>query len=439
MLNNYPRIIIKLFNRRIYYTQNDFVEIEQTNFPLDHHVVYNGRENFYSVDIIEIEGFLNNIKLKFISPQLINYESFFNQSKERDFEDVSFNAIEIDGLEVFEYKSPPRYSSGFSNSNRGNIKINSNPKTTNFTSYESIKAKKVYLKPEVIPVEVPITVFEEEFKYYFKDATFENGFVTIEKNFPFVNRKIALRIYNPFIVSEYNYIKNYFAKILGDKRFTVKTIIKLKGGELINETTTSKEIEKINESIINQIKEERTEKVIKIMQNESTDEKSTYSVDELLASINNDKGGNIFNQDGEDIIKTLLKLKGIRSAKQFQYLGGLKHNVERNVQFTLKPNFGFLFYVKGENMYHFCWELLESHATYIWSFDKSYLYEKQLSRINQTLFFIQKEGRNKYKKLRKEDCFDGDIIFNSIIHKSKTSAFKDSFPEWKNRINEILV
>ncbi len=68
-----------------------------------------------------------------------------------------------------------------------------------------------------------------------------------------------------------------------------------------------------------------------------------------------------------DILSLLAKQKHIRNQKQLDYLASVKQSADHVIRFSLKPLFGFIFCVSGQDMNHFCWELLNSNATYIWS------------------------------------------------------------------------
>ena len=81
---------------------------------------------------------------------------------------------------------------------------------------------------------------------------------------------------------------------------------------------------------------------------------------------------------------TLIESESPRNVKQLVYLSGKKHERTQKIRFTLNPLFGFIFFISGKNKNHICWELLNSHATYIWSFNKELSIESQieLSELN---------------------------------------------------------
>ncbi len=144
--------------------------------------------------------------------------------------------------------------------------------------------------------------------------------------------------------------------------------------------------------------------------------------------------GNTLKISEQSLLKDILELKGIRNRKQLEYLAGKLHSKDEPIRFTLNPNFGFLFWVKGEKMHHFIWELLNSHATYMWSIDKDRFGKKKLlEKIDEIINFIRNNGRTQYLNNSEGD----DFIFSRIIHDG--SALKDSFPKWRVRVNEKIV
>ena len=86
-------------------------------------------------------------------------------------------------------------------------------------------------------------------------------------------------------------------------------------------------------------------------------------------------------------------------------------------------------------MHHFIWELLDSHATYIWSMphtpfrEASQNIENEISSINQI-------GRSQYKAHFQNRP---DLFFNTVIHKKANSSYEDYFPRWRHIVESLLV
>lgn len=294
---------------------------------------------------------------------------------------------------------------------------------------------------ETKPKEPLIETVTETAKIYFKDADFNLGFVAFTYNSRQLNETFNLKIENHYILTEFNAIKSYFPKVLGNKKqFSIKIVFTLTDKVITDIVTTSLEIESINENILESIKRERVARLTSTPLRNSVD-KSLFMSDDIFDSFDDNlKDGNVFNQTEEDILNFLIETRNVRNAKHLQFLSGSKHSTKQKLRFTLKPLFGFLFFIEGEVKNHFCWELLNSHATYLWSFDKIETDTKfQLKRVEQTINIIRDIGRETYKRDFKSNKINSDLSFCTIEHIDINSASKESFVEWQHRLKERLV
>lgn len=292
-----------------------------------------------------------------------------------------------------------------------------------------------------IPREPLIETVTETAKIYFNDADFNLGFVAFAYNSKELGQQFNLKIENHFILEEFNAVKSYFPKAFGGKKqFSINIIFTLRDKIVTDIVTTSLEIDGINETIIDSIKRERIAKLTTTPILKQID-KSLFTSDEIFDNFDDNlKDGNIFNQSEEDILNFLIEIKQVRNAKHLQYLSGSKHSTKQKLRFTLKPLFGFLFFIEGDTKNHFCWELLESHATYLWSFDKIESDIKfQYKRIEETINIIKDMGREAYKNAFRSHTIDHDLDFCTIEHSNINSGLKESFVEWQYRLKERLV
>ena len=121
------------------------------------------------------------------------------------------------------------------------------------------------------------------------------------------------------------------------------------------------------------------------------------------------------------------------------YLSGKKQSENYPIRYTLHPHFGFLFLVEGIENNHFIWELLNSNATYIWTFERHSDIELQFKRIENIINVIRACGREKYKSAYINGGQDNDLVFRVIKHEHIGSDIIDEFPKWKDRLNEQLT
>jgi hypothetical protein len=123
-----------------------------------------------------------------------------------------------------------------------------------------------------------------------------------------------------------------------------------------------------------------------------------------------------------------------------QYLAGLKQDAHYQVHITLQPGFGCVFLIQGATKNHFCWELLNSHATYLWTFDKrADFLPDALAKLERIIQVIRDHGRERYKQAYRDTAFDDIFVFQQIIHRKSDSQVVDPFPFWRQRLEEKLI
>ena len=205
-------------------------------------------------------------------------------------------------------------------------------------------------------------------------------------------------------------------------------------------TAISPQIAMIDAQLIDGIRHQRTIALTKPSRISETD-KSLFTADEIFGEIKTDDiEGNVFCQNEQDILSFLLDNNKTRNGKQLEYLSGNKQADNSKIRFTLHPKFGFLFFIEGKEHNHFVWELLNSHATYIWSIDK---FEKEIDyqykRVEESINTIRGIGRERYKQEYRKNNHDHDLLFYIIKHKDVTSNDVDGFEDWKRKLNEKIT
>lgn len=426
--------LIKISKDRIFYTQKDFVALADTNFPKSAGFgVF--EEIFWEVNLIKFDKKSKHLEVNITDYHPEDQLAFDKQTSQAEIKSIQFQCLDLDQLRPFLNRYVPQDFEPFSKENAVAIEVESpgeHPgKMEKTEKMPTEQAGKISSEP---------VHFQENFNYYYKDALFNLGFVEIQKKFDFIENPLSFKIYNSEILPEFNYIKSYFPKVFhGKKQFRVEVWIEMAGDQITRTQATSREISSINESLIDSIKRLRTLQIPSATIKQEVD-KSLFTPDEIF-SHNEDDGldGNVFQQDGKDILDTFLHLKDIRNKKQLEYIAGYKHSPSEKIRFTLNPIFGFLFFIEGETMNHYCWELLNSHATYLWSFEKTDQPEKQLRRIESSINIIRDMGRKEYKNAYRQNLLDTDVNFSVINHRHASSPLKESFVYWKQRFKECLV
>ena len=89
----------------------------------------------------------------------------------------------------------------------------------------------------------------------------------------------------------------------------------------------------------------------------------------------------------------------------------------------------------GREANHFILELLDSHATYVWSIPKYWeSMENQYRAVEKEIAAIGQIGRSQYRRTLH---FEHEFWY--VVHEAAESGLVDGFPRWKNRVLEGIV
>jgi hypothetical protein len=291
----------------------------------------------------------------------------------------------------------------------------------------------------VRPKEKSINSFSVDFQIKFTKATFINGAVKFTKFIKEAGTQIDFEIKNPYIRSEFDNIKFWFAKKLNTGKFSVSGTISLIDQRVTEVIISSPEIDMITPNIIESVKIDRTIALTKPPKSIDPN-KSIYSIEEIFKLIDPSiEEWNIFYQTETGIVESLTHMYDVRNKMQLKYLSQHLQTLNSKIHYTLSPLFGFLFLCEKSNKYHFIWELLKSHATYIWSIEitneniKSY-YSKIEKNINE----VKLIGRDQYKKIYTNRILSSGFTFKVIDHYDININLDNGFIKWKLKLEEII-
>jgi len=299
-------------------------------------------------------------------------------------------------------------------------------------------------RPEIESYNVPKGPFIEHlninFSVKFQEATFINGSVKFKKYIKKIATEIDFRIENNCLLEEFDNIKLWFSKKLKTKKFNVSCKITLVDRKFSQAIASSPEIEMITPNIIESIKYDRTIALTKPPKTDNP-EKSIYNTEDLFQLIDPEyRDGNVFNQSGPEIIKSLTQTEFVRNRKPLEYLSDVKQTINSKIHYTLNPLFGFIFLNETNLKYHFIWELLQSHATYIWSIDKENRELNSLyTKIEEIINVIKIIGREEYKKTYSTKNLGYEFTFKAVDHHDITINPDDGFKQWKRKLDELLA
>lgn len=433
-------ILLKIKNDKIWFNETDFIDIKQTDIPIEHLSFTSSREIFWKVEMKKFDKNSNKLFIEIKHYNCNDLSTFLSQKLKKEIKYLEFGKFNWKYLEPL-LSSYQRIK--LINQLTNSEDIPYKQKTTKEATFNNTETKShSNYNPEFITINrEPITVkLEEEFAIDFNDSVFMLGYVKFSKHIKWLNQTLDFKIENENILTEFDNIKYWFSKKLKIKKFIVKAYFTLIDNQLTEFSATSKDIDNIDQNLIEGVKVQRTLEITKSIRPQEID-KGLFTADDLFSLDNkNDLEGNVFKQTEKDILEMLVEKCNVRNKRELTYLSGSKQSLNYRIRFTNHPNFGFIFTTEGELNNHFIWELLNSHATYIWTIEKGRKeIELQYKRLETTINTILECGREKYKRAYKTTNQDNDLILNVIYHKDKGSQLIDEFPKWKHRINELIT
>jgi len=283
-----------------------------------------------------------------------------------------------------------------------------------------------------------ITSIPEEFWINFEDAKFMAGQIIFTKHIKQLNKSFEFKISNEHLLPAFENIKGWFSKKLKTKKFYVKAAFTLINGTVDNYTAESDEIKMINKDFIDSIKLIRTISICE--RPRLTTNKALFTKDEIFSVLSEDGlEENIFNQTEKEIVDLLSNRFNIRNRPQLDFLSAEKQSESHPIKYTTHPNFGFLFTLIHDHNCYFIWELLNSHATYIWKMNTLTTHiTDQIKQVEKEISLIKDLGREKYKKETLGKSNDR-FFFQVINHKKSHDSSTVVFDKWKNDLQKILI
>lgn len=273
------------------------------------------------------------------------------------------------------------------------------------------------------------------FTYSLLDLTFSNGGVKGLVELPGVNELLPFKVVNDHIVAEFDAIKPFFVKALKRQTVRVSSVLRFVKGEPKLDRGTSSQIARINDDML-ELFRARAVKALLNFDPTTTVDKSLFTPEDVFASLDDDELGKAtLPHDGQDLLAEILRHKKVRNARQLTFLSGTLHEPDTKLRYVLSPTFGFVFLATGQDANHFILELLDSHATYVWSIPKDWENrEAQFRSVEREIAAIGTLGRGQYRRTLH---FEHEFWF--VIHENAERGLVDGFPRWRNRLLEGLV
>lgn len=273
------------------------------------------------------------------------------------------------------------------------------------------------------------------FTFPLLNLTFSNGGVKGKVDLPGINEPLSFKVINDHIVAEFDAIKPFFVKALKRQTIKVSTVLRFVNGEPKLDRATSPQIARINDDLLELLRARAVKSLLNFDPLKTVD-KSLFTPEDVFASLDDDELGKAtLPHDGHDLLAEILRHKKVRNARQLEFLAGTLHEAGTKLRYVLSPTFGFVFLAVGQDANHFILELLDSHATYVWSIPKDWKnLNAQFRSVEHEIMAIGTLGRGQYRRTLH---FEHEFWF--VVHENAESGMVDGFPRWRNRLLEGII
>ncbi|MBV4357307.1 hypothetical protein [Pinibacter aurantiacus] len=338
----------------------------------------------------------------------------------------SYNEAQLEILAAIESISIPNIDTHWLLKTFKILKPNFNYKEPIPPAYKDFDS---YVAPMHQPVRKPVKSFKTEtFSISMKDIQFYNGCVLLRKKFKWVSQEVEFIINNNFLKEEHDAIKNYFAKILNANKISINATLELEDNIVVGHKAQSPEVERINETLIEEVKINFTKSII----DKTADKpKNLFSMEEFIAEFGEETfKPKIFYPDEKSFIDSLLKVSDRKHYKHLEYLSSIHCHSIMKLRFIPKP-LSFIFLLETTDSFVFLWETLDTaEATYIWETPKEVKQLKdEIVKLDEVLTLIKTEGKNQY-------IASNPNSFHRIFHDYSNTT--NNFDKWKNDLQKAL-
>lgn len=258
-----------------------------------------------------------------------------------------------------------------------------------------------------------------------------HGRVSFNKKFKWSENEQVLEIPQVNMVPDYEYIKPYFSKVL--KKNTIEVDVSLRITDKIVEVIkcSSDDLLKLDKDAIYVIKSYKIDNWKRIAKDANKERLLLDSAQ--IDGIESDFGN--IDEFEREILFHVLEDDTIRNKVQLEYLANILLDSQK-LMLTVDPQFGFVFVVKGNSMVHCVWELINSHGTYVWSFDADEFGPHQLKQLEKEFAILAQHGRSHYRNNVKNTL---EMVFNVINHKRSDDPIIDHFGKWQIELEKLFI
>lgn len=277
---------------------------------------------------------------------------------------------------------------------------------------------------------VPRTV---KFKIHHKDLKIVDGGVTGNYLLPPADTEVPFFVPNPHLLKEFHPIRSFLLHQHRPGPVPIRAELSFdQRGEPRLTNARSERLARIDDRHIQIL---RVVCFRALARHTSNIDKYLFSPDELFRTFHpTSPKSALLPKDSRELLAGLLENNEVRNARHLRYLAADCQDPTRPLRFVLEPQFGLVFTVPTDHAHHYVLELLDSHATYVWSFPAEAGMTRTDRQLGEEIATLAALGRQAYRRTQQL----GDA-FAAIPHESAGSAFVDGFARWKAKLDSRLA
>ena len=266
-------------------------------------------------------------------------------------------------------------------------------------------------------------VFNARVKVPLNNAEFRFGAIAFTHFITDLRMDLEFEVENDLFRPEFAVLIPYFSKSLKHSWFTADIHAEFLGEQLIAQQATSADIDLINESMIDAVKNTWLCKQFTTVWDRGKFRSNFNSFEDL--------GQGFMLLGGEEDLLENITTGNYLHSRQLRFLAGNHQSAVTGIRYMLTP-FSLVFLVRGRTNQYLVIETVDTEeATYIWDLgDQPSALNQQIETINNQLDRIKHHGRTAYLKSPPPN-------FRRIIH--DYSDPRKGFVLWKALIQSIMI
>lgn len=270
-------------------------------------------------------------------------------------------------------------------------------------------------------------VYNARVRVQLKDTEFRFGAIAINHTISDRNINLEFEVENDLLRPEFVVLLPFIAKLWKHSWFTADLHAEFAGEQLIAQQAISEDIARIDETLINQVKNSWLKKQFVTPWSQGKFKSNFITFSELFKS---DEISPDLLADENELIDKLVSGNEYIHSRELRYLAEKHQKGISAIRYLLTP-FSLTFILKGNQQFYLVLETIDTEeATYIWDLGSDSSTENiRIGAIEEQLDNIRKFGRQTFLQ-------SAPLNFTRIIH--DYSDPRKGFVLWKSQIESLM-